>query len=82
MTNHPSRPNKSGCSITKIIGDEQHVNEYIEKRMEDPYYRDVLQGMYMAIDVINNDLMGEFGTDEVSKALGFFQLAKKLERNM
>lgn len=24
MTNHPSRPNKSGCSITKIIGDEQH----------------------------------------------------------
>lgn len=68
------------CSLKRL--EEQHVNEYIAKRMEDPYYRDVLQGMYMAIDVINNDLMGEFGTDEVSKALGFFQLAKKLERNM
>ncbi len=68
------------CSLKRL--EEQHVNEYIAKRMEDPYYRDVLQGMYMAIDVINNDLMGEFGTDEVSKALGFFQLANKLERNM
>lgn len=68
------------CSLKRL--EEQHANEYIEKRMEDPYYRNVLQGMYMAIDVINNDLMGEFGTDEVSKALGFFQLAKKLEWNM
>ena len=50
------------CSLKRL--EEQHVNEYIAKRMEDPYYRDVLQGMYMAM------------------ALGFCQLANKLERNM
>ena len=33
------------CSLKRL--EEQHVNDYIAKRMEDPYYRDVLQGMYM-----------------------------------
>lgn len=62
--------------------EKDHVDEYIKKRKEDAYYRDVLQGMYMAIATINNDLNCNFGTDEVSKALGFYQLAEELEKNM
>lgn len=51
-----------------------HVDDYIK---EDNF--DVLFGIYVAIDSINNTLQCEFGGTEVSDALGISRLDDKLE---
>lgn len=65
-------------SINRIESD--HAQEYMDKAKNDPMSRDIVFGMYMVVSSINNDLQGEFGDDEVAKAIGIAQLADKLEK--
>lgn len=66
---------------------DKEVSECIEKKKngkdleEKQYYSYVVDGMYFAIDSLNNSLFAFFGDDTLSKTVGTEDLVKKIENS-
>ncbi len=60
--------------------EKDHANEYMERRNEGEYFALVLEGMYFTIESIKNSIDCYYGTEKMSKELGFKKLANTIEK--